>query len=70
MTKITTKQRKALPSSEFALPESRKYPVDTRGRAANAKARASQMEKKGKISESTKEKIFAKANKVLGKKKK
>jgi hypothetical protein len=35
--------------------------------AANAKARASQMVKKGKLSESAKEKIDAKANKVLGK---
>lgn len=33
--------------------------------AANAKARASQMEKAGKLSESAKEKIDAKANRVL-----
>ena len=37
--------------------------------AANAKARAAQQEKKGNISPSTKAKIDAKANKVLGKKK-
>jgi len=67
MAKITSKQRKALPKSEFALPESRKYPVDTKGRAANAKARATQMENKGKISSSTKARIDAKANRVLDK---
>ncbi|KCB26255.1 hypothetical protein L544_3242 [Bordetella hinzii OH87 BAL007II] len=38
--------------------------------ARNAKARASQMEKAGKLSPSSKAKIDAKANKVLGKGKK
>jgi hypothetical protein len=35
--------------------------------AKNAKARASQMVKKGKLSKSSEEKIDAKANKMLGK---
>lgn len=70
MSKITTKQRKALPKSEFGLPGRRAYPVDTKARAANAKARASQMVSKGKLSSSAKAKIDAKANKVLGKGKK
>lgn len=65
VTKITSKQRKALPKSDFALPESRKYPVDTKGRAVNAKARATQMVNKGKLSESSKAKIDAKANRIL-----
>lgn len=67
MAKLTTLTRKKIPKKEFALPESRKYPLDTKGRAANAKARASEMEHKGKISMSTKERIDAKADKVLGK---
>lgn len=66
---MKAKKRKSLPKSEFALPGSRKYPVDTKARAANAKSRASAQAKKGKISKSTKAKIFAKANRVLGKKK-
>lgn len=70
MAKITTKARKALSKSEFALPAERKYPVDTKARAANAKARATQMEERGKLSPSEKKKIDAKANKVLGKGKK
>jgi hypothetical protein len=41
-----------------------------RKHAANAKARATQQYKKGKISKSTKDKIHAKANKKLKKKKK
>jgi hypothetical protein len=65
MSKLNAKRRNALPKSDFALPESRKYPVDTKARAANAKARATQMEKKGKLSASSKAHIDAKANRIL-----
>jgi hypothetical protein len=51
------------------MPGDRKYPMPDKNHAKNAKARASQMEKAGKLSESSKAKIDAKANKVLGKKK-
>lgn len=68
MAKLTTKARNALPKSKFSGPE-RSYPVDTKARASNAKARATQMVEKGKLSESAKAKIDAKANKVLNKKK-
>lgn len=67
MTKLTAKKRNALPASAFASAD-RKYPVDTKARAANAKARATQMVEKGKLSKSEKKKIDAKANKVLKKK--
>lgn len=61
---LTTKQRNALPDSAFAGP-GRSYPVNDRSHAANAKARASEMYHKGRISKSTRDKIFAKASKVL-----
>ena len=67
MAKLTTKKRKALPKSDFAGPD-RSYPVEDKAHARNAKARASEMEHKGKLSPSAKSKIDAKANKVLGKK--
>jgi len=67
MATLTTKARKALPKSKFAGPD-KSYPVPDRSHAANAKARASQMEKAGKLSPSAKAKIDAKANKVLRKK--
>jgi len=67
MAKLTTKQRKKLPASEFAEPKKRKYPVDTKARAANAKARAQQQFDKGKMSKSELEKIDRAANKVLKK---
>jgi len=67
MAKLTAKQRKKIPSKEFGLPKQRKYPMPDKSHAANAKARAEQMENKGRISASTKAKIDKKANKVLGK---
>jgi hypothetical protein len=67
MTKLTTKERKKIPKDKFALPGEKKYPVEDKAHAKNAKARASQMEKKGKISKSTENKIDSKANKVLKK---
>ncbi len=70
MEKLTTKKRKAMPKSEFGEPGKRAYPMPDRAHAANAKARASQMEKKGKLSPSAKAKIDAKANKMLKRSKK
>lgn len=64
MATLTTKARKKLPTSDFAGPD-RSYPVNDRAHAANAKARASQQYDKGNLSKSAKEKIDAKANKVL-----
>lgn len=69
MARLNAKARKALPARKFALPGSRRFPIDTRARAANAKARATQLEKKGDISRSTAAKIRAAANRVLKRKK-
>ena len=70
MAKLTTKQRNALSKSAFALPDEEKYPVYDRAHAANAKARATQMYNKGKLSASKRAQVFAAANKELGKSKK
>lgn len=64
MAKLTTKRRDALKGSQFAGPD-RSYPVNDKSHAANAKARATQMVKKGKLSEGEAEKIKAEANRVL-----
>ncbi len=69
MAKLTEKARKSIPKKEFGLPGEKKYPMPDREHAGNAKARASQMEKEGKLSPSSKAKIDAKANKILKKKK-
>lgn len=64
MAKLTSKERKDLPKSTFAGPD-RSYPVPDKSHAVQAKARSTQAVNAGRISESTKEKIDAKANKVL-----
>jgi hypothetical protein len=66
--KVTTAARKAMPKSEFGMPGSRSYPMPDKAHAANAKARATQQVKAGNLSESSKAKIDAKANKILKKK--
>lgn len=68
MAKLTAATRKKILSSKFALPRERKYPIEDKAHAKNAKARATQMVKKGKLSVSSKEKIDVKANKVLARK--
>lgn len=66
MAKLTSKERKGIPTSEFGLPGERKYPMPDKSHAANAKARATQQVEQGNLSSSSKAKIDAKANKVLG----
>lgn len=68
MAKLTAAKRKKIPKKEFGLPGQKKYPMEDKSHARNAKARASEMENKGKLSASSKAKIDAKANRVLGKK--
>lgn len=65
MAKLTTKAREKLPAKDFAGPE-RSYPVENASHARNAKARASEMANKGRISKSTEQKIDAKADRVIG----
>lgn len=66
MAKLTAASRKKIPASKFGLPGSRKYPMPDRSHAANAKARATQGVKAGRISSATAAKIRAKANRILG----
>lgn len=65
MAELSTKKRNKLPKSDFGLPGQKKYPMPDREHAINAKARATQMENKGKLSSSSKAKIDAKANRIL-----
>ena len=62
MAKLTTKQRKMLSATQFALPGKRAYPIQDRTHAANAKARAAQF-----ATPAEKAIIDRKANAVLGK---
>lgn len=64
MAKLTTKQRNALPASDFAGPN-RTYPVNDAAHAKNAKSRVA-----ANGSPALQAKVDAKANKVLGSKSK
>ena len=61
---MKARTRKSIPKSKFAL-GGRRFPVHDRKHAVNAKARATQQYKKGKLSKSSKDKVHAKANRVL-----
>lgn len=64
MAKLTTKQRKALPKSDFAGP-GKSYPIPDKAHAQNALARASQQRNKGAMSKAEYDKIHAAAEKKL-----
>lgn len=66
MSKLTSKTRNKLPTSEFAGP-GRSYPVPDKAHAVDAKARASHAVKAGRLSKDQASKIDAKADKVIKK---
>lgn len=65
MATLGARKRKKLKKSSFALPGKRAYPVHDKAHATAAKGRATQAYKRGKISKSARDKIHAKANRVL-----
>jgi hypothetical protein len=65
MAELRAATRNKLPEGKFGLPGSRKYPMPDRSHAANAKARATQMVAKGKLSPAAASRIRAKANRLL-----
>jgi len=67
MAKLTTEARNKIKASLFGLPKQRKYPMPDRSHAANAKARATQMVAKGKLSSTDAAKIRRKADRILDK---
>lgn len=68
MAKLDAKSRDKLPKKDFAEPEKRAYPIEDASHARNAKARASQAVKAGRISKAEEKKIDRKADAVLKKK--
>ena len=67
MAVLRAATRNRLSAAVFGLPKQRKYPMNDRAHAQNAKARATQMVHKGKLSPASAAKIKAKANRILGK---
>ena len=78
MAELSAERRKEVPKSQKGLPSKHKtagkqgqsgdYPMPDRSHAANAKARATQQEKKGNLSHSQAQQIRRKADKKLGNK--
>lgn len=66
MSKLTAATRSSIPAAKFGLPAERKYPMPDASHAVNARARATQMVAKGKLSPASAAKIRNKANTVLG----
>jgi hypothetical protein len=58
-------QRRKLRKSQFGLPGKRKYPMPDKAHAVNAKARAKQQRKRGKLSKTAYDKIVRKADRVI-----
>ena len=67
MAKLSTDKRNALPAKDFAEPKQRAYPIEDKAHARNAKARASQAVKAGRMSKAEESKIDTKADAVLDK---
>jgi hypothetical protein len=65
MAELSSKARKELPAKAFAEPDKRAYPIEDKPHARNAKARASQAVKAGRMSKAEAAKIDRKADAVL-----
>ncbi len=65
MSALSSKARESLPAKDFAEPEKRAYPIEDKAHARNAKARASQAMKAGRLSKAEAAKIHTKADAVL-----
>ena len=67
MAELKANTRNKLPDKAFAEPGKRKYPIEDKAHARNAKARASQAVKAGRMSKAEQAKIDKKADAKLKK---
>ena len=67
MTELSKGARDKLAAKDFAEPGKRAYPIEDKTHARNAKARASQAVKAGRMSKAEEHRIDRKANAVLKK---
>jgi hypothetical protein len=65
MAELSAGARKKLPAKAFAEPEKRAYPIEDKPHARNAKSRASQAVKAGRMSKAEATRIDEKADQVL-----
>jgi len=62
---LTGPARARIPTAKFALPGERKYPIEDRSHAINAKARAAQQLAAGNLTPEQHDEIVRKANAKL-----
>lgn len=67
MTELSEAKRDKLPDEAFAEPEKRAYPIEDKAHARNAKARAGQAVKAGRMSRAEEARIDKKADAVIDK---
>ena len=67
MAELNAEKRDKLPDKAFAEPDKRAYPIEDKAHARNAKARASQAVKAGRMSKAEETRIDKKADAVLKK---
>ena len=65
MAKLSSGARDKLPAKDFAEPEKRAYPIEDKAHARNAKARAAQAVKAGRMSKAEETRIDTKADAKL-----
>ena len=65
MAELNSAARNKLSAKNFAEPEKRAYPIEDKPHARNAKSRASQAVKAGRMSKAEETKIDKKADAVL-----
>jgi hypothetical protein len=67
MAKLDAHDRNNLSAKDFAEPGKRAYPIEDKAHARNAKARASQAVRTGRMSKAEEAEIDRKADRVLNK---
>lgn len=65
MSKLNAAMRNKLSAKKFGIPSERKYPIENKSHARNAKARASEEYNKGNLSEEMKDHIDRMADSIL-----
>lgn len=65
MPRLKAATRKKLPAKEFGLKSERKYPVEDKSHARNAKSRASEEEHKGRLTKAQEREVDRAADRVL-----
>ncbi len=65
MAELSARARDRLPAKDFAEPDKRAYPIEDKPHARNAKSRASQAVKAGRMSKAEAARISKMADKVI-----